>query len=947
MRWFTTLLFALSLAACKGDSANDTGPNANVDEDGDGYAPPLDCDDTDSAIHPGQEEVCDGKDNDCDGTTDGEGASDAGVWYYDNDGDGYGDPDTEQVSCDPGDRFVQVGGDCDDTDGDFNPGASETDCTDPNDYNCDGSVGFGDADQDGYPACEECDDRDPEVNPGQIEVCDGKDNDCDGVTDPPDAQGTSTFFRDADGDGFGGTQTVTACEAPEGYVAESGDCDDNDATLNPDTAWYLDYDHDSYGDPDRLTRQCAQPSGYVRDDSDCDDSNSAVNPTTTWYYDYDSDSYGNPSVTLTQCDQPNGYVLPNTDCDDSDAAINPATVWYLDSDQDSYGDSSVHTTQCAQPSGYVLDNTDCDDADSSLNPATVWYRDSDNDQYGTPSSSQTRCAQPSGYVRNSADCDDNSGSVHPGAAEYCDTTDTDCDGDTYDSDSLDAITYYADTDGDGYGDASNTIGSCSVPTGYVTNTGDCADSDSSAYPGSHGFETSGDGIDTDCDGNDDCDDLNCDGYPDILMPAYYDGSGYIINSYMYYGSASGYSSSNRASLLGKGVWASVVMDIDEDGWLDILFSNYQDTTSSYSTDSYIYWGSAAGYSSSNRTDLPTVGATDVEVADLDNDGYNDIVFASYYTGSSYSTNAYLYWGSSSGYSTSDRTLLPVHGSRDVDVADLDGDGYYEIVLASYYNQSSTDSVSSYIYWGGSQGYSTTDRTTLSGYRHVDSEIADINADGRLDILLTSYYDGNYSTTSYVWYGSSGGFSTSNRSSLTTVGPWDAAVADLDNDGHMDIAFCSFASGSGTYTGSYNYVYYGASSGFSTSNRTTLTSSGCRQITAADLNDDGYEELITSNERSSSSNFEVNSNVWFGASSGFSTLNRDDLPTKGTYNHAVADLDGDGYLEVIFGNYRTNSSNYSPDSPIYWGASTGFSSTSVTSLPGYAIYAAPIVVGSVD
>ena len=108
-----------------------------------------DCNDLDAESHPGAEEVCDGVDNDCDGVTDGEDATDALTWYEDGDGDGYGTTASLQTACDPPAGYALHDGDCDDADPAYHPGAAEADCTDSNDYNCDGSVGFDDADGDG------------------------------------------------------------------------------------------------------------------------------------------------------------------------------------------------------------------------------------------------------------------------------------------------------------------------------------------------------------------------------------------------------------------------------------------------------------------------------------------------------------------------------------------------------------------------------------------------------------------------------------------------------------------------------------------------------------------------------------------------------------------------------------------------------------------------------
>ena len=70
-----------------------------------------------------------------------------------------------------------------------------------------------DADGDGSPAAGDCDDSDAAVNPGATEVCDGIDNDCDGLTDSADdsVTGTSTFYADADGDGYGGIGGAGVC----------------------------------------------------------------------------------------------------------------------------------------------------------------------------------------------------------------------------------------------------------------------------------------------------------------------------------------------------------------------------------------------------------------------------------------------------------------------------------------------------------------------------------------------------------------------------------------------------------------------------------------------------------------------------------------------------------------------------------------------------------------
>ena len=101
------------------------------------------------------------------------------------------------------------------------------------------------------------------------------DRDSDGVPDindcapmDPTIATPRTFYRDADGDGFGnpGNTTEPLCQLtpPVGYVATSTDCNDGNALINPNTIWYLDADGDGFGDPSvPSSPQCVQPAGYV------------------------------------------------------------------------------------------------------------------------------------------------------------------------------------------------------------------------------------------------------------------------------------------------------------------------------------------------------------------------------------------------------------------------------------------------------------------------------------------------------------------------------------------------------------------------------------------------------------------------------------------------------------------------------------------------------------
>jgi hypothetical protein len=200
---------AASNSSPTGDESQETGESEvvePVDEDGDGFTDDIDCNDHDPRIAPGAPEYCDGIDTDCDGVVDPNSALDALTWYRDGDGDGFGDPmDTKMACSAPGGPWVDNSEDCDDTNAAINPDASE--------------------------------------------ICDGLDNDCDGVVDPPTSADAPTWYLDTDADGFGlSSEAVRSCTKPDGsWSVESTDCDDADARIHPGAEEFcdgLDFDCD-------------------------------------------------------------------------------------------------------------------------------------------------------------------------------------------------------------------------------------------------------------------------------------------------------------------------------------------------------------------------------------------------------------------------------------------------------------------------------------------------------------------------------------------------------------------------------------------------------------------------------------------------------------------------------------------------------------------------------
>ncbi len=358
-----------------------------------------DCNDKNAAIKPGAAELCDAVDNDCDAAID-EGVQT--TYYRDADADTYGTPNTTKAACTRPSGYVTNKTDCNDANAAIKPGATEV--CDAVDNDCDASIDEGvkrtyyrDGDADTYglagvttlgctapvgyvTSSTDCNDTNASIHPNAAEVCNGVDEDCDGLVDEGK---TVTFYRDVDGDTFGGpTYTTQACAAPSGYVTSKTDCNDGDRAINP-----------------AATELCDGK------DNDCDTSiDEGVKK--TFYADVDTDGYGNSSATALACTQPAGYVTLAGDCNDDLGYVHPGAA-----------------ERC---------NSRDDDCDGKTDEDQVTYfADRDADTYGNENESSLYACNatiPSGLVIVAGDCNDLDATIHPLANDVADHIDNDCDG---------------------------------------------------------------------------------------------------------------------------------------------------------------------------------------------------------------------------------------------------------------------------------------------------------------------------------------------------------------------------------------------------------------------------------------------------------------------------------------------------------------------------------------
>ncbi|MFH1466160.1 MAG: MopE-related protein [Pseudomonadota bacterium] len=889
------LLLPLLLMACEDEpdtGALDSEPVV-IDADADGFDEETDCDDADPAINPDARERCDGVDNDCDGIVDEDDATDAATWHADADGDGFGDAGSTRRAC-------------------AQPSGHVQDTTD-------------------------CDDQDAAVHPGADEICNGVDDDCDGLTDPDASSDAPTWYTDGDADGYGDPDNSSrSCAQPGGTVADGDDCDDGDPGVHPGAEETCD----------EVDQDC---DGAVDED--------ATDLTRSWA-DLDGDGYGDPAAASWDC-EPTG-VDNADDCDDSDAGVHPeaeetcdgvdqdcdglvddeasdAPAWYDDLDGDGYGDASVWTYACSAPANTSADPSDCDDRDATVSPDgtevcgggdedcdgavddddddvapptfTVAYEDADGDGWGAADASA--CVPASGTVPDGGDCDDSDATFYPGAYEPCDGLDHDCDG-VADSGTHAGDPWYLDADGDGYGASASSVYGCAQPTGYVEVSGDCDDGDATISPGAD--ELCWNGVDDDCDGLDDTD-TDCapegtldDGDADHSL------GGSMANEYF-------------------GAAIAAAGDLDGDGYPGLLIG-------APGADSVEYFDGPGGWTTSTA-DVSLIGETTgddfgrtVAAGDLDGDGVDELIVGAPNAGSYGKVYVYDATGTElTVWSGSDGTI----GDGVLVVGDLDGDGVDELLIGA-----PSAGIGGVIY---GVYHTTGEHSVEDADWHIVGEhpgddagasvsfAGDVNGDGEIDLVIGA--PGN------AWNGTDGG------AAYLLYGPVDPSVAclvqadvrlyggdgdeagtavagagDLDADGYDDVVvgapgWDSASSGAGGVAVLWGPVPPARFDldDFDWIDGVTRSEEAGAALASLDLDGDGWPELAVAAPLSDDDGTDAGRvAVLYGPvttdtlGDATLTLYGDTGDRLGSVLVSAGDLDGDGYEDLAVGQPYNGSSD---------------------------------------
>jgi hypothetical protein len=433
-------------------------------------------------------------------------------------------------------------------------------------------------------------------------------------------------------------------------------------------------------------------------------------------------------------------------------------------------------------------------------------------------------------------------------------------------------------------------------------------------------------------------DLNNDGYPDIVFCNYIHNTPGTRTAYIYWGGPDGYSPYHRTELPTNWAYGVAAADLNGDGYPDLVFANegaeagIENLAPDKGLSSYIYWGSATGFDPVRRTLLPTHGARDVAIADINHDGYADIAFIN---NSPWGKSVEVFLGSAKGYSDKALQTIPLENATAIRAADVNGDGFADFLVAASTTFSTAPGAigkrtgktehNVYVFPGSRDGISPERKITLPALEPNDMAVGDFNHDGFADIAIANNSDGVSSTVpSYIYWGSDKGFDAKHRTELPTLSATGVVAVDINGDGFPDLIFSNYNDGK-TYDVP-SYIYWGSATGYAPYLRSEIQGFGAVSVVASDLNGDGKPDLVLVNQNSGGFGGNDTNIFWGNPHHYYSSASVAGIPGFGTYGTTVADLNNDGYVDLVLDGSNPHGTY------LYWGEPRGFSVDNRMTLP---------------
>lgn len=349
---------------------------------------------------------------------------------------------------------------------------------------------------------------------------------------------------------------------------------------------------------------------------------------------------------------------------------------------------------------------------------------------------------------------------------------------------------------------------------------------------------------------------------------------------IYLGSSEGFSPTNRVQLEAWGSCCGLCADLNDDGRVDVVLANASENSVGLDPGSYVHLQGPDGFAKKPTQVLPTTRGHGVACADLDRDGYLDLVFSGFDQ-----DEIRIFRGGPSGFDVANPTRIKLQigdrtykEQRFIYLADLNGDGWLDLVIPVI------DCDHSLILWGGPEGFSMDRHQKLNAWHCCSCRAADLDGDGYLDLIMGGHLasaTGPHDSFVYIYWNGPDGLREDRRTLLPSEAVNSISVADFNNDGNLDLFVGSYGDGR-KRRDIDSYIYWNRGGrGFSSRDFTRLFTHSASGDFAADFNEDGWIDLAVANHKVYGDH-QAHSAVWWNGPRGFDEHRTTLLPTEGPH-----------------------------------------------------------------
>ena len=323
-----------------------------------------------------------------------------------------------------------------------------------------------------------------------------------------------------------------------------------------------------------------------------------------------------------------------------------------------------------------------------------------------------------------------------------------------------------------------------------------------------------------------------------------------------------------------------IADLNRDGYMDIIVPD-KGTATGAQVNSTIYYGAYNGYTA-KTVNITTIGASAVKAGDLNGDGWPDLVFAYLAKAGDYTVDSALFYGSASGFKYNPDFRFDTTGASDVEILDYNADGRPDVAFASMTDGVSVDIQSTIFVQNATGGFKVQPTYKVNTHDCVDVATGDLNGDGIADLTFANYRNdaNNYDIDSVVYYGNK--TALQGPGLIKGHGATGIALADVDSDGTTDIVM----SNSGPPGNTSSYIYYNNISGVYQVPTLKLPTDNASAVAFGDTSGDGKVDLAFAQASSPGSV----SKVYVWCCSGFTDTSRKLLPSEGAVSVVLGDVD---------------------------------------------------------